>query len=475
MNIVLATAPDEDSPWNVGSFPPLGLLYVASSVRHLPGVRVKICDTFCEGLTMDQAVERILSQAPDLLGVTVTSKNFREVQQLTARVKAARPGVLTIFGGFHPSLFDHLLLKEIPELDFAFRGEAEEGFPELCRRLLQGEEIAGVPGLSYRSQGTVVRGELQRIQNLDALPFPDRSLLEYRGYGTQWYGFHLPQTLPLTTMSSSRGCPYHCLFCACTQMFGDRLRARSAENVFQEMQQLAHEGFKAVIFFDDNFTGNAERVNRLCQLILEHRLEMRLACAGTLYNLPDETLKLMHRAGFDLIFMGVESGSDAQLRRFKKPTTSQRLAHDMKRAKKAHMVIIASFITGGPGETAVDHEASKELVRKAKPHIAEVNPLMVYPGSLLWNKLNGPEGPESLEKSAGRQITNYPGQIAKETIKSRERDFRQTFQKTWGRGQRFLEVMDLLIHNKSMRYVSRSILKNAKVFRQLVRGGTPRT
>ncbi|MDD5643494.1 MAG: hypothetical protein PHX53_17725, partial [Syntrophales bacterium] len=96
MNIVLATAPDEDSPWNEGSFPPLGLLYVAGSVKNLPGVAVKVIDTYGEGLTLYQSVERILSCSPDILGVTVTSKNFREARRLTAGVKAARPDTLTI-------------------------------------------------------------------------------------------------------------------------------------------------------------------------------------------------------------------------------------------------------------------------------------------------------------------------------------------------------------------------------------------
>ncbi|MDD2901456.1 MAG: radical SAM protein, partial [Syntrophales bacterium] len=366
MNIVLATAPDEDSPWNEGSFPPLGLLYVAGSVKNLPGVAVKVIDTYGEGLTLYQSVERILSCSPDILGVTVTSKNFREARRLTAGVKAARPDTLTIFGGIHPTIFDGLLLQEIPELDFVFRGEAEEGFPELCRRLLEGRELTGVPGVSYRNNGEVVRGEIQRIQDLDSLPIPDRSLLAYTSYGTQWYGFKFPGLPPLATASSSRGCPYHCVFCSCTKMFGDRLRTRSAENVFQELLQLSNAGFKAVIFFDDNFTGNVERVNRLCQLILEHGLKLHLACAGVLQKLPDATLKLMHRAGFDVIFVGVESGSDAQLRRYKKPTTSRMLAEDILRAKKANIVVIASFITGYAGETAADHQATKEFVRKVR-------------------------------------------------------------------------------------------------------------
>lgn len=475
MNIVLATAPDEDSPWNEGSFPPLGLLYIASSVKDLPGVQVKVIDTYCEGLNLDQSVARIVSCSPDILGVTVTSKNFREARRLTAGVKAARPDTVTVFGGIHPTIFDSLLLQEIPELDLVFRGEAEEGFPELCRRLLGGQEIAGVPGLSYRANGEVVRGEIQRIQDLDSLPIPDRSLLAYKHYGTQWYGFKFPSLPPLTTMSSSRGCPYHCVFCSCTKMFGDRLRTRSAENVFRELQQLAQAGFKAVIFFDDNFTGDVKRVDRLCRLILEHDLQMHLACAGVLQKVPDDTLKLMHQAGFDLLFVGVESGSDAQLRRYKKPTTSRKLAEDILRAKKANMVIIASFITGEAGETAADHEASKEFVRKVRPQIAEINPLMVYPGSFLWEKINGADAPADLEKTSSRMISRFPGQMDKATIRARERDFRRTFQRTWQDWwRRGPEILKLAMHNKTVRFFLKAVFWDPRFVIQLVFGGNPR-
>ena len=474
MNIVLATAPDEEKSWNVGSFPPLGLLYVGGSVKQLPGVRVKVVDTYGAGLNMDRSVERILALEPDMLGVTVTSQTFMTAWKLAARVKAARSGVTTIFGGIHPSLFDSLLLKEMPELDLIFRGEAEEGFPELCRRLLSGEEIAGTPGISYRANGEVVQGELQRIQDLDSLPFPDRSLLDYKKYGSQWYGFKLPEIPPLTTMSSSRGCPYHCIFCSCTKMFGNRLRTRSPENVFRELEQLAGEGFKVAIFWDDNFTANGKRVDQLCHLILEHNLKMNFACAGTLHNLPDATLKLMHQAGFDLFFLGAESGSDAQLQRYQKPTTSQKLAHDIRRAKKAHLFVIASFITGHPEETTADHEATKELVRKVRPHLAEVNPLMVHPGSFLWEKINGPGIPATLEKSRARLISRFPQQLPKATIKGRERDFRQTFQSTWLEWRRLLDILDLAVYNQSFRFLLKSAFKNPKILLQLILGATPR-
>jgi anaerobic magnesium-protoporphyrin IX monomethyl ester cyclase len=467
MNIVLATAPIPDLKGNAGSFPPLGLMYLAGSVKNLPGVQVSLVDAANEGLTAEETAARILALSPDLIGISVGSCGVRHTPALLASLKAARKDALTIGGGVHATVFDHLMLKEIPTLDFVLRGEADESFPELCRRLMAGKKITGIAGLSHRARGKIVRGELQLVQNLDAMPFPDRDILERYKYGIQFFGFVLPKLPKFTTAYSSRGCPYRCTFCAGT-LYG-RLRTRSARNVFQELQELYGNGYRTVIFCDDNFTGDVARVDELCRIILEHKLEMHLGCVGTLHNVPDETLNLMHEAGFALIYVGAESGSDAQLRRFKKPTKSEWLAGDIRRAKKAHLFTIASFITGEQGETPSDHEASKALVRKVRPHVCEIGPLMLFPGSQLWRDITGPGEPDRLEDTVIRMVSSFKGQLSKETIRARQRDFRETFKKTWLDWRRIFDIIDLLVYNKLFKGFIKEALLNPKIWLQLYR------
>lgn len=447
MRIVLATAPIPEISWNTGSFPPLGLLYLAAGVKHMPDVRVSLVDAFGRGMDVDRAVEAILANSPDVVGISVASKNLKDVATLLAKLKGARQDILTLAGGIHATLFDHLLLGEIPDLDLVLRGEADHSFPELCRRLTTGATMAEVPGLSYRARGKIIRGEPQLIEDLDSLPLPDRSLLDPEDYGTQWYGYTLPEMPKFATAFSSRGCAYNCTFCAGTTLCHNRLRARSAENVFQELLQLSRNGFEIVIFFDDNFTGDESRIERLCSLILEHRLKLHLAFAGSLHSLSQRTLKLMHRAGFDLVFIGVESGSDAQLRRYRKPATSDSLAAAISKAKKAHMITIASFITGAREEQDEDYVATKSFLWRTLPHVGEVNPLMVHPGSHLWEEIHGAAEPNTLEASESRLVSRFPGQMKKERIKWRESDFRKTFVHTWLHWRRILDLLDLRFHN----------------------------
>ncbi|MHC1745068.1 MAG: radical SAM protein [Syntrophobacteraceae bacterium] len=463
MKIVLATAPHSDSPWNRESFPPLGLLYVAGGLRRLAGASVHVVDAYGESLDVKQAADRLLSLSPDVIGLTVTSRNVEDAQQLIAACKAARPQTVVVAGGIHPTLFDRLMLREIPELDFCIRGEGEESFAALCASLLEGNDVAGVPGLSYRSLGDVVRGRLQLVEDLDVLPFPDRTLLTHQEYGRQWYGYELPDLPKMTTAFSSRGCPYQCTFCADTRICGGKLRVRSAENVLGELVVLSRQGYKFVIFFDDNLVFDVPRLNKLCRLIVESSLDMRFACAGTVHRLPQSTLDLMHQAGFDGFFVGVESGSDSQLRRYRKPASRKGMAAGILRAKKAHIAVLASFINGAPEESERDFQETLEFVREVKPTVANIGPLMVHPGSYLWEELNGAGEPETLEQTFSRTIWRYPGQVDAGTVRRRARAFQETFARTFLSWRKVLEFLDLLLHNPSWRNTIRAILRNHSI------------
>lgn len=473
MQIVLSTPPADGDYFGVGSFPTLGLLYVAASVKSLPAVNVSIVDPYAEGLDADQAAEKILSMSPDLVGVSLNSRNVRRGCNLIRLVKNARPDLITVLGGHHATLFDRLLLTEIPELDLVLRGEAEASFRALCQRLLEGQDIAAIPGLSHRVDGKLVSGELQLIHDIDSLEFPYRKSLDYDGYFTQSGGFVFPRMPKTTTMISSRGCPYKCTFCSKSLPMARIWRPRSAGNVFRELFQLSEEGYQLVFFVDENLTRDLDRLNELCRLILEHKLprKMRMGFQGSLHDVPEETLNLMQKAGFDSAFVGVESGSQAQLDRFQKPASVRAVAEGIRKAKRAHMIVFASFITGGPGETAEDAEASKEFLKEVGPHIAEPCPLIIDPGSSLWDEMVGTVEPEKLEDSVSRPIYSFATQPDKETIDSRRQDFMIAFSKSWFHWRRISDLLGLVLHNPSMRYVLMAFVKHPLMLLQFLRRG----
>ena len=178
----------------------------------------------------------------------------------------------------------------------------------------------------------------------------------------------------------------------------------------QEILELHRAGFKMAFFQDENFSYDIPRVEKICHLILEHNLKMRFAFQGTIHHLPESVFQLMHRAGFDALFVGVESGSDAQLRRYGKPGTTRTLAEGIRRAKRAHMLVVGFFVYGGPGETDQDFEATQKFIQEVRPHVCGGSALSIQPHAILWDKLIGDAEPLSLADSHPRQMYTIPGQ-----------------------------------------------------------------
>jgi anaerobic magnesium-protoporphyrin IX monomethyl ester cyclase len=471
---ILSTPPSDGDTLGQGTVPSLGLLYIAANAKRLADLEVSVEDPVAEGLDVAQTTERILSGSPDLVGVGVHSRNILRGTRLVRRLKKERPEIITVLGGIHATLFDKLLLREVPELDLVLRGEAEQSFTELCTRLVQGADVAGVPGLSYRANGEIVSGRPQIILDIDSLPFPDRDSLRYEGYFTSLGGFEFPKVVKATTMLASRGCPFNCTFCTKKLEMTSNYRPRSAGNVLRELLQLREEGYRLVLLADENFTWDLERVHELCQMMRDHKLHrtLRLGFQGSLHHAPQETLNLMQTSGFDLAFLGVESASDAQLRRYRKPANRNQMAQSIRRAKAAHMAVLANFIIGAPDESKEDLEANKEFVRDVLPHISDAYPLVVDPGSALWEKMVGGEEPSTIEDSVSRPIESFPGQPDKQTLHERINDFRQTFSRSWlPSKRRAFDVFDLMFHTPALWLFALPLLKRPTLLTQLFTRG----
>jgi radical SAM superfamily enzyme YgiQ (UPF0313 family) len=150
---------------------------------------------------------------------------------------------------------------------------------------------------------------------------------------------------------------------------------------------LYREGYKNVIIVDDNFTHKPERVERICDLIIEKKIRMRFYCEGRVNKASPGMLRKMKKAGFDVIFFGVESASARVLQYYRKGTTPEQIVSAVNNAKKAGMIVITSFIVGAPVEQKEDMEATVDFIRRLKPDGIEMNVLDVFIGTSLWDDL----------------------------------------------------------------------------------------
>ena len=470
MKIVLATPPADGSSCGLGMPPPLGLIYVATAAQKKLGVSLKIVDAYSEGLYAEEAVARVLAHRPDIFGLSVMSTNINRGLKLLKGVKQAQPTVTTVLGGQHATLFDRLLLREVPETDLVLRGEGEESFPKLCQTLERNQGLNGLPGLSYRARGKIIQGQPQVIKDLDALAFPDRTVLDYRGYYAQWGYWQTDIGVPVTSVLSSRGCPGHCTFCTRIPAELSRWRPRSPENVLQELHQLSRDGYKMVVFTDENLTVSTSRMDHLCRLLIQDNLQMRFAFEGFVEHLPDSTLGLMRQAGFDLFFMGVETGSDPQRRRYHKPGSAYAVAQGIQRAKKHHFLVYAWLMIGGPGETRADLENTKDFLKVAQPHLINIGNLRVHPGSQLWHELVGAGEPATLQEADSRDISDFPDQADPITLAKQAQEIYGYYLKKYLlRRHGLLDLLRLLKHNPLVRLFFKHSLKKFSLILQLLK------
>lgn len=354
-----------------GAFPPLGLLYLAAAVRaELPEIEVRVLDAPTSGDSPDAIAAYVARENFDLVGMTVMSFTLLGALAAARAIKAARPATTIIAGGPHPHLYPRETLGLGP-FDEVLRGEAELSFVELLRRKLRGEPPAGVPGW-----GEAPCAEF--IADLDRLPFPDRERLPIAAYHSVLSGLR-----PITTMISSRGCPYQCIFCDRPHL-GKSFRSRSAANVLDEMERCRELGVREIVFYDDNLTHDRGRAMQIAQGILDRRLDLAWDVRARVGDLDQDAYRLAAAAGLRRIHFGVESGNPDLLRSLRKGITLDQARRAFAQARQAGIETLAYFMVGLPGETAASLQQTLEFARELDPDYIHFSVLICFPGTPVY-------------------------------------------------------------------------------------------
>ncbi len=353
--------------------PPLGIAYLAA-VLEKKSHSVSIIDAFAEGLDISSLEDRIKEITPDLIGITgmtpVIDNAFR-----TARV-CRRYAKYVVIGGPHVSVMGEKIFEQSPDIDYAMQGEGEISFLSLINAIEENEDIKDVPGLITRD---FENPPAKFIDDLDSLPFPARHLLPNEKYR------YILSRGRVTTMFTSRGCPYHCVFCD-KAVFGSRWRGRSASNVLDEIEHVIKDfRINTMVFYDDLFTLKKERVKEICQGILERGLEIEWKCEGRVNIVDEETLRLMKKAGCSMIAYGAESGNQKGLDYLNKGTNVEQIRSAFELTRKAGIKPMAYFILGIPVETYEDELRTTEFAKEIKPAYAQFSILSPTPGTKLYN------------------------------------------------------------------------------------------
>ena len=381
--------------WSKGSsMPPLGLLYIGA-VLEKEGADVGIVPADVLGLKERGVASRIREERPDIVGVTSTTENRFQSFKLIRLARKAHPGALTVMGGPHASMAAEDTLAHIPELDLIVRGEGEITTLELFRAFEKagGDRerlrplLSGIDGISYRdADGRVVTNPPRApVLDLDALPFPAFHLVPFEKYN---FRIEVPGRGPLQAVNimASRGCPFDCNFCATPINWGRHVRMRSPENVVREIEEHVRErGARVIFFYDDTFNASPQRVERICDLILERKLDIFWRAEVRLDLIDRPLLEKMKRAGLFHISFGIEAGSERVRREIIHKRIEIRDFHNLVGwCMELGIIPNVFFIFSHPTETWEEAQETVSIIERYRGRVeASVAVLHVYPGTPL--------------------------------------------------------------------------------------------
>lgn len=316
--------------------------------------------------------------APDVIGLTVMTQKVPAAIKVARIAKSINPSIKVIVGGQHPTLLPEEML-DYQEIDFVVRGEGEETVAELLDALrADASDYSPIKGLSFRLDGIIANNPVRPLlEQLDALPLPSLGRL-----------LHLETFSPLqlSTVMTSRGCPYQCGFCSSGKMWSRKVRFRSVKNVMQEIKSLKEShGVKNITFMDDSFTVNKKRVIDFCTSLLDEQLDITWSCLTRVNMINDDIIKLMKKAGCTKVDIGIESGNQRVLELISKDITREDIRRAVKVLRRNRMFWSGFFMFGFPTETEREVLDTLQFMKELRPDWVNISIFTPYPGTPLFD------------------------------------------------------------------------------------------
>jgi len=363
---------------NYGVFPSLSMAYVAA-VAEKEGLEVQFIDAHALQLSLEETIRRVKAFQPDMLAFTVTTYLF---YQTLAWVRALREaiGVPTLLGGVHMGIYPEETMTH-HSIDFGCTGEAEVVLPQFMAAVNNGGDLGKVDGLLWRDGDQIMVNECASVlDDINTAPFPARHHLpndRYFSFISQYQNF--------TPMITSRGCPFHCIFC---EQGGMKFRPRTPDNVVDEMEECYHVyKVREFDFFDSSFTAQKKRVIDICEEILRRDVRVYWAIRSRVDLVNEPMLKALSKAGCKRIYYGIESGDSGILKTLRKETNIELIREVMALTRKYKIDTFGYFMVGSPGDTEETIRKTIKFSIDLKLDYAQFSKVTPMPATELYRML----------------------------------------------------------------------------------------
>lgn len=324
------------NPWGGEVFPTPAIGYLQATLIAA-GVDVTAVD-LSRAMTLDDEYDI----------VAASFHSFSVKHAITLREKFS--GWL-ICGGHHPSALPEQML--------------EIGY----NQVVIGEGEKAIMDIINGDKSPIIYGELSDI---NGIPFPNYSGLSYTG----------TMGLPII---SSRGCAFQCSFCASARFWKRKYRARTPDDVLNELSSLINKGLRVWMFEDDNFTASKRRAIEICSGIAEMG-QFSWQCASRAESLDEELCRALSKAGCKTVWLGIESLSQDSLDRCKKSTTVEKMLKGIEVAERNGIEAMCQFIVGIPGDTINNITETCIAIKASKIRRKGTNTMWILPNTDIYDK-----------------------------------------------------------------------------------------
>jgi anaerobic magnesium-protoporphyrin IX monomethyl ester cyclase len=271
-------------------------------------------------------------------------------------------------------------------VDYVFRKEWDYAVAELLVALDNITPLSDIPGLTWKSPSgkIIINPDRSEIENLDALPIPAYNLLDLSTfYESVFIRF------PAATMITSRGCPFHCVFCSYPQtIYSHTFRAMSPQRVLSEIKYLVNDrGVKEIRIDDDTFNIDADRAIAICKLLAAEKLDMTFSVQCRPKLITDEQAYWLKKAGCRMVLFGIEAGNEEVLKQMKKNTTKEELRRGVRIAKKHGLDVLNCVMLGFYWDTRETVEETLQFAFELNAEFTQVSTPTPLPGTEYYRLL----------------------------------------------------------------------------------------
>lgn len=324
--------------------------------------------------------KKICELEPDIIAFSATTGSHNWVCDTAERIKPFLKSKI-ILGGSHATFFPEVIYKK--GVDIICRGEGEHAIVELLEKLSKKEPVKDIKNFWVKENGEIYKNDLRPlIQNLDSLPFFDRSLYNRYSDLKLYYEHHM-------FVMTSRGCPFNCSYCfniSMRQLYPRQtyIRKRSVDNVISELKEIKNNYQPTGIqFLDDIFILDHDWLEQFCE-VYKKEIGLPFTCIGHVNYINRRVAAILKNAGCLTIKMGLEAGNNHLRRNILNRNISKEKIYEACRIiKEENLDLLLFNMMGFPGSSLKEEFETVDMNLKIKPEYALCFMANPYPGTGL--------------------------------------------------------------------------------------------